>query len=86
MLIARLYRARHMDQRNGRLNTASSQRDTLAPHKVQQCKLPSTRAVDNLDALLSVRSLPDLETKHGVSIKTRNSSLAAPCSLPALVF
>lgn len=72
---------RHVDQCNGRLNTASSQRDTLAPHNVQQCKLPSTLAAHNLDALLSVRSLPDLEKKHGVSVKTRNSSLAAPCSV-----
>lgn len=56
VLIARLLRARHMDQCNGRL-TASSHRDTLAPHKVQQCKLPSSLAVDNLDASLSVRSL-----------------------------
>lgn len=57
MLIARLLRARHMDQCNGRLNTASSHRDTLAPHKVQECKLPSTLALDNLDASLSVRFL-----------------------------
>lgn len=57
VLIARLLRAQHMDQCNGRLHTASSHRDTLAPHKVQQCKLPSTLAVDNLDASLSVRSL-----------------------------
>jgi len=80
-LIERYFSVRLMNERNASANTIACYRDTFrllftfAQKKLR--KQPSALALDDLDAPFISAFLADLETKRGVSVRTRNLRLTA---------
>jgi site-specific recombinase XerD len=80
-LIERYFTVRLMNERNVSANTIACYRDTFrqlftfAQKKLR--KQPSALALDDLDAPFISAFLADLETKRGVSVRTRNVRLTA---------
>ena len=91
-LIERYFTVRLMRQRNVSANTIASYRDTFrllfSFAQARLRRLPSTLALDDLDAPFVGAFLTDLETKRGASLKMRNLRLTAirsfDCSVIAL--
>jgi integrase/recombinase XerD len=80
-LIERYFTVRLMNERNVSSNTIACYRDTFRQlFTFAQKKLrtqPSALALDDLDAPFVSAFLADLETKRGVSVRTRNLRLTA---------
>src|SRR5215469_353134 len=80
-LIERYFTVRLMNERNVSANTIACYRDTFRQlFTFAQKKLrtqPSALALDDLDAPFVSAFLADLETKRGVSVRTRNLRLTA---------
>ncbi len=80
-VIERYFTVRLMTERNVSANTIACYRDTFqqlftfAQEKLR--KQPSTLSFDDLDAPFISTFLADLETKRGVSVRTRNVRLTA---------
>jgi integrase/recombinase XerD len=80
-LIERYFTVRLMNERNASANTIACYRDsfrqlfTFAQKKLRT--QPSALALDDLDAPFVSAFLADLETKQGVSVRTRNLRLSA---------
>jgi len=78
-LIERYFTVRLMNERNASANTIACYRDsfrqlfTFAQKKLRT--QPSALALDDLDAPFVSAFLADLETKRGVSVRTRNLRL-----------
>ena len=81
-LIERYFTERLMRQRNVSANTIASYRDTfrlLFTFAHAQLRKPlSALALDELDAPFIIAFLDELETKRGVSVRTRNLRLRLP--------
>jgi integrase/recombinase XerD len=81
VVIERYFTVRLMTERNVSANTIACYRDmfrqlfTFAQKKLR--KQPSALALDDLDAPFISAFLADLETKRGVSVRTRNLRLTA---------
>ena len=80
-LIERYFTERLMHQRDVTANTIASYRDTFRLlftfAQARLRKPPSALALDDLDAPLISAFLADLETRRGVSVRTRNLRLTA---------
>jgi integrase/recombinase XerD len=81
VVIERYFTVRLMTERNVSANTIACYRDTFrqlftfAQKKLR--KQPSALALDDLDAPFISAFLADLETKRGISVRTRNLRLTA---------
>lgn len=80
-LLERFFTQRLMQQRQASPHTISSYRDTFRQFLVfaQQrlARPPSCLAFEQINAALVTAFLEDLETKRGVSVRTRNLRLTA---------